>query len=42
MDSFIGEVEKMKEMLILGDRDGLRAMMRKSTDRRSLFDKPTV
>lgn len=42
MDAFVGEVEKMKEMLILGDREGLRALMRKSTERRSLFDKPTV
>ena len=42
MNAFIAEFERMKEMLILGDREGLRAVMRKSTERRSLFDKPTV
>lgn len=40
MDAFINEFERMKDMLVSGDRDGLRAMMRKSTARRSLFDKP--
>lgn len=42
MDAFVGEVEKMKDMLVSGDRDGLRALMQRSTERRSLFDKPTV
>ena len=42
MDAFIGEFERMKEMLISGDREGLRAVMQRSTGRRSLFDKPTV
>ena len=42
MNAFIAEFERMKEMLILCDREGLRAVMRKSTERRSLFDKPTV
>ena len=42
MDAFIGEFERMKEMLISGDREGLRAVMQRSTERRSLFDKPTV
>ncbi|MBQ7343629.1 MAG: prephenate dehydrogenase [Clostridia bacterium] len=42
MDAFVGEVEKMKRMLISGDREGLRALMQRSTERRSLFDKPTV
>ena len=42
MDAFISEFERMKKMLISGDREGLRAQMRKSTERRSLFDKPTA
>jgi len=42
MDAFVGEVEKMKDMLVSGDRDGLRALMQRSTERRSLFDKPTA
>ena len=42
MDAFIGEFERIKEMLISGDREGLRAVMQRSTERRSLFDKPTV
>ena len=41
MDAFIGEFERLKAMLIDGDREGMRKMMRKSTERRSLFDKPT-
>ena len=41
MDAFIGEFEKLKAMLISGDREGMREMMRRSTERRSLFDKPT-
>ena len=40
MDAFIGEFERLKAMLIDGDREGMREMMRKSTERRSLFDKP--
>ena len=40
MDAFIDEFERMKDMLISGDREGLRVMMRRSTERRSLFDKP--
>ena len=40
MDSFIGEFEKLKSMIECDDRDGMRAMMRQSTERRSLFDKP--
>ena len=40
MDAFIGEFEKLKGMLISGDREGMRDMMRRSTERRSLFDKP--
>ena len=40
MDAFIGEFEKLKGMLISDDREGMRDMMRRSTERRSLFDKP--
>ena len=40
MDAFIGEFERLKSMLISGDREGMREMMRRSTDRRSLFDRP--
>lgn len=40
MDSFISEFERLKDMIKCGDRDGMREMMRKSTARRSLFDKP--
>ena len=40
MDAFINEFESLRQMLIDGDREGMRAMMRRSTERRSLFDKP--
>lgn len=40
MDSFIGEFQKLRSMIEDGDRDGMRDMMRRSTSRRSLFDKP--
>ena len=40
MDAFIGEFEKLRTMIISKDRDGMRDMMRRSTERRSLFDKP--
>ena len=40
MDAFIDEFESLRQMLIDGDREGMRAMMRRSTERRSLFDKP--
>lgn len=42
MDAFIGEFERVREMLVSEDREGLRVAMRKSTQRRSLFDKPTA
>ena len=42
MDAFIGEFERMRDMLVTGDREGLRAVMRRSTERRSLFDKPAA
>lgn len=40
MDAFIAEFEKLRTMIESGDRDGMRDMMRRSTSRRSLFDKP--
>ena len=40
MDSFIGEFEKLRSMIESGDREGMREMMRQSTSRRALFDKP--
>ena len=40
MDSFINEFTRFKAMLESGDRDGMREAMRRSTERRSLFDKP--
>lgn len=39
IDLFLREFERLKQMLVDGDREGLREMMRKSTARRSLFDK---
>ncbi len=41
MDSFINEFQEFRSMLASGDKDGMRAKMRSSTERRSLFDKPT-
>ena len=40
MDRFIGEFNRFRDMLSSGDREGMREVMRKSTARRSLFDKP--
>ena len=40
MTSFMNEFEKLKSMLENDDKDGMREMMRRSTSRRSLFDKP--
>lgn len=40
MDSFIGEFARLRSMIDSGDREGIRKMMRQSTARRSLFDKP--
>lgn len=42
MDAFMKQFELLRNMLINGDREGMREMMRKSTGRRSLFDKPEV
>ena len=39
MNLFIVQFEKLKEMLETDDIEGMRAMMRHSTERRSLFDK---
>lgn len=41
MDCFSKEFERLRDMLASGDREGMRAMMRASTSRRALFDKPT-
>lgn len=40
MDRFMAEFTHFRDMLEGGDREGMRAAMRKSTERRSLFDKP--
>ena len=39
MDLFIGQFNTLKNMLETEDVDGMRAMMRHSTERRALFDK---
>lgn len=39
MNLFIDKFHELKEMLELEDIDGMRAMMRHSTERRTLFDK---
>ena len=39
MDTFLEQVNKMRDLLADGDREGLREMMRISTARRSKFDK---
>ena len=39
MDAFEKEFSRLRRMLAEGDRDGMRDMMRLSTQRRSLFDK---
>jgi prephenate dehydrogenase len=40
MDSFIGEFTEFRTMLESGDREGMMEKMKRSTDRRALFDKP--
>ncbi len=42
MDSFINEFMNFRNMLAVGDKDGMREKMRASTQRRSLFDKPKI
>ena len=40
MDCFAEEFAKLRRLLADGDREGMREMMRTSTSRRALFDKP--
>ena len=40
MDAFLSSFNKFKEMLINQDSEGMKEMMRYSTKRRALFDKP--
>lgn len=39
MDCFCAEFARLREMLVTGDRESMRDMMRASTARRALFDK---
>ena len=39
IDSFIGEMESIREMIAKEDSEGLKEKMRLSTKRRLLFDK---
>ena len=39
MDMFMDKFNELKSMLENNDVDGMRAMMRHSTERRALFDK---
>ena len=39
IDSFALELGSIREMLINGDRDALRRLMRRATERRAKFDK---
>ena len=41
-DAFISQMNKMRDMIADGDRDGIREMMRTSTERRKRFNKPAV
>ena len=40
-DAFIEQITKMRDMIASDDRDGIREMMRVSTERRKKFNKPT-
>ena len=40
MDTFIDEFTRLRTMIVDADRESMREMMRQSTARRSLFDKP--
>ena len=42
MDAFIDEFKRFKTMLECDDTEGMREVMRQSTARRSLFDKPSA
>ncbi len=39
MDTFIGEMTELRDLLEAGDEEGMRAKMRLSTERRAWFDK---
>ena len=41
-DAFIEQITKMRNMIAEGDSDGIRGMMRTSTERRKKFNKPTA
>ena len=41
-DAFIEQITKMRNMIAEGDSDGIRGMMRISTERRKKFNKPTT
>lgn len=41
-DAFIEQITKMRNMIAEGDSDGIRGMMRTSTERRKKFNKPTT
>lgn len=40
-DAFIEQITRMRDMIASDDRDGIREMMRTSTERRKRFNKPT-
>ena len=39
MDLFLGQFNRLRSMLETGDVEGMRQMMRHSTERRALFDR---
>ena len=39
MDTFLAELKGFRDLLAAGDREGMRAKMRLSTERRAAFDK---
>ena len=41
-DAFIEQITKMRNMIAEGDSDGIRGMMRTSTERRKKFNRPTA
>lgn len=42
MDEFLGEFNRFKTLIAIGDEEQMRQVMRKATQRRMLFDKPKV
>lgn len=40
MDGFSAQFEKFRDLLATGDREGMREMMRRSSERREKFDRP--